>query len=97
MARSAARWADYAVLTADNPRSERVEGICADIAAELGDLPHEIIPDRREAIFRALSLAGTGDVVALLGKGHEEYIEENSVRHPFSERAVVEEFFRVRR
>ena len=92
-----ARWADYAVLTADNPRSERVEGICADIAAELGDLPHEIIPDRREAIFRALSLAGTGDVVALLGKGHEEYIEENSVRHPFSERAVVEEFFRVRR
>lgn len=97
MARSAARWADYAVLTADNPRSERVEGICADIAAALGDLPHEIIPDRREAIFRALSLAGTGDVVALLGKGHEEYIEENSVRHPFSERAVVEEFFRVRR
>ena len=92
MARSAARWADYAVLTADNPRSERVWDICADIAAALGDaIPWEIVPDRREAIFRALSLAGKGDVVALLGKGHEEYIEENGVRRPFSERAVVEE------
>ena len=92
MARSAARWADYAVLTADNPRSERVWDICADIAAALGDaIPWEIVPDRREAIFRALSLAGEGDVVALLGKGHEEYIEENGIRRPFSERAVVEE------
>lgn len=98
MARSAARWADYAVLTADNPRSERVEDICADIAAALGDaIPWETVPDRREAIFRALSLAGEGGVVALLGKGHEEYIEENGVRRPFSERAVVEEFFRVQR
>ena len=61
-------------------------------AAALGDaIPWEIVPDRREAIFRALSLAGKGDVVALLGKGHEEYIEENGVRRPFSERAVVEE------
>lgn len=97
MARAAARWADYAVLTADNPRSERTEDICADIAAALGDLPHEIIPDRREAIFRVLSLAGEGDVAVLLGKGHEEYIEEQGVRRPFSERAVVEEFFRVQR
>ena len=97
MARSAARWADYAVLTADNPRSERVEDICADIAAELGELPHETIPDRREAILRALSMAGAGDVVALLGKGHEEYIETSGVRRPFSERAVVEAFFRVQR
>ena len=96
MGRAAARWADYAVLTADNPRSERAEDICADIAAAInGAIPAEIIPDRREAIFRALELAGPGDAVALLGKGHEEYIEENGVRRPFSERAVVEEFFRV--
>lgn len=98
MARAAARWADYAVLTADNPRSERTEDICADIAAALGSaIPWEIVPDRREAVFRALSLAGPGDVVALLGKGHEEYIEENGVRRPFSERAAVEDYFRMQR
>ena len=98
MARSAARWADRAVLTADNPRSERVEDICGDIAAALGSaIPWEIIPDRREAIFRALSLAGEGDVVALLGKGHERYIEEKGVRRPFSEWAVLDEYFAAHR
>ena len=97
MGRAAAKWADYAVLTTDNPRSERPEDICADIAAAIaGAIPAEIVPDRREAIFRALDLAGPGDVVALLGKGHEGYIEENGVRRPFSERAVVEEYFQQR-
>ncbi len=93
MARSAVRWADYAVVTADNPRSEPVEAICADLSAALGEFPHEVVPDRRTAIFRALDLAGPGDIVALLGKGHEEYIEEKGVRRPFSERAVVAEYF----
>lgn len=95
MARAAARWADYAVITADNPRTEPVEAICADIAAAMGDaIPHETVPDRRQAIFRALDLAGPGDIVALLGKGHEEYIEVDGVRRPFSERAVLDEYFR---
>ena len=97
MARSARHWADYAVVTADNPRSEPVEDICADISDALGEFPHETVLDRRAAIFRALDLAGPGDVVALLGKGHEEYIEEKGVRRPFSERAVVEEYFALRR
>ena len=97
MGRAAARWADHAVLTTDNPRSERAEDICADIAAAMaGAIPVEIVPDRREAIFRALDLAEPGDVVALLGKGHEGYIEENGVRRPFSERDVVEEYFQKR-
>ena len=42
-------------------------------------------------------MAGPGDVTALLGKGHEGYIEENGVRRPFSERRVVEEYFGVQR
>ena len=94
MGRAAARWADHAVLTTDNPRSERAEDICADIAAAIGGaIPVEIVPDRREAIFLALDMAGPGDVVALLGKGHEGYIEENGARRPFSERDTVAEYF----
>ena len=94
LGRAAARWADYAVLTTDNPRSERPEDICADIAAAIDSaIPVEVVTDRREAIFLALDLAEPGDVVALLGKGHEGYIEENSVRRPFSERETVAEYF----
>ena len=94
LARAAAEEADYAVITEDNPRSESVEDICFQIALELQGLPHVVIPDRREAIRYALDLAEEGDVVALLGKGHEEYIETNGVRRHFSEWEVLEEYFK---
>lgn len=95
LALAAEAGADYAVLTEDNPRSESAEDICAQIAGELRTLPHEIRTDRREAIRHALDLARPGDVVALLGKGHETYIEACGVRRPFSEWAVLEEYFRT--
>lgn len=94
MGRAAAQWADYAILTTDNPRTERAEDICADIADAIGSaIPWEIVPDRREAIRRALELAQPGDIAALLGKGHETYIEENGVRRPFSEWETLTEYF----
>ena len=94
MAEAAAEWADFAVLTADNPRSERAEDICRDISRELaGRLPHEIIPDRREAICYALDRAMPGDIVALLGKGHEEFMEVGGQKIPFSEKEVLKEYF----
>lgn len=94
MARAAAEWADFAIITADNPRSERTEDICWDISRELtGRLPHEIIPDRREAICYALDRAQPGDIVALLGKGHEEYMEINGAKYPFSEKEVLSHWF----
>lgn len=96
LARAAAGGADFAVLTADNPRSEDPTAICAQIAGAMPDLPHVIVPDRAEAIRRALDMAGPGDVVALLGKGHEAYMEVSGRRIPFSERAVVEDYFRGR-
>lgn len=95
MARAAAEGADCAVITEDNPRSERVEDICTQIAAEIGDsIPWRIVPDRREAIFAALDMAQPGDIVALLGKGHEEYIETCGIRRHFSEREVLDEYFK---
>lgn len=93
LARAAAEGADFAVITEDNPRSERAEDICAQIAAAMPDLPHMIVPDRREAIYYALDLAAPGDIVTLLGKGHEEYIERGGVRRHFSEWEVLEEYF----
>ena len=94
MAREAAKYADFAVITMDNPRSERVEDICADITAALnGAIPSVEIYDRREAIRYALDMARPGDIVALLGKGHEEYFEINGVRSHFSELEVLDEYF----
>ena len=85
--------ADLSILTADNSRFEKTEDIIADIKSALvptGGTYLEI-PDRREAITYALNHAKEGDMIAVIGKGHEDYQEENGVRRPFLDRAVIEE------
>ena len=49
------------------------------------------IPDRREAIFYAIRNAEEGDMIAIIGKGHEDYQEIEGVKHHFLDREVVEE------
>ena len=49
------------------------------------------IPDRREAIAYSITHAKEGDMIAIIGKGHEDYQEIEGVRYPFLDRAVVEE------
>jgi UDP-N-acetylmuramoyl-L-alanyl-D-glutamate--2,6-diaminopimelate ligase len=51
----------------------------------------EVIVDRKAAIQRAVEMAAPGDVVAILGKGHEVGQEINGVKHPFDDRKVLAE------
>ncbi len=85
MGRAVAEGADFAILTNDNPRSERPEAILADVLPGLGALPHLVEPDRAAAIRLAITSAGPGDVVLIAGKGHEAWQEVNGVRHPFDD------------
>jgi UDP-N-acetylmuramoyl-L-alanyl-D-glutamate--2,6-diaminopimelate ligase len=87
----AARGADVAIVTSDNPRTEDPERILDDIEAGMQGAPHERIEDRRDAIARALELAAPGDVVLLAGKGHETYQVRGTTRLPFDERQIVHE------
>ncbi|WP_303670361.1 UDP-N-acetylmuramoyl-L-alanyl-D-glutamate--2,6-diaminopimelate ligase [Selenomonas ruminantium] len=77
MGRLAADLADVVIATSDNPRSEDPAFILSEVEAgvkeNIGDKHHECIIDRREAIFRAVELAETDDIVIILGKGHEDY------------------------
>ena len=92
-----ARLADFCVITEDNSRGEPVEHILADIRAglRLGNpaTPFAEIPDRRQAIYYALDHAQPGDIIAILGKGHETTIERGGVKEPFVEREIVEEYW----
>jgi len=68
------RLADYTVVTSDNPRTEDPDGIIAEIMQGIPNgAAFEVIPDRENAIIRALELASSGDVVVIAGKGHEDY------------------------
>jgi UDP-N-acetylmuramoyl-L-alanyl-D-glutamate--2,6-diaminopimelate ligase len=91
MGEIAARGADRIIVTSDNPRTEDPERILDDIEAGMGDMAHERVEDRREAIARAVELAGDGDVVLLAGKGHETYQIRGTTKLPFDERLIVHE------
>ena len=64
---------DYVYLTAEDPQFEDASAICAEIAGHMPDTPYEIIPDRAEAVKKAIRGAKPGDVVVLLAKGEENY------------------------
>ncbi len=86
----AARLADQAIVTDDNPRGEDGDAIVAQILAGVNASPTVTVErDRAAAITRALALAQTGDVVLVAGKGHETYQEDGRGKHPFDDLAVA--------
>lgn len=97
MGAAAAKSADFTVITSDNPRYEKPEDILEDIHAaflEAGGREENcvMIADRGEAIRYAMEHAEKGDMIAVIGKGHEDYIEQNGVRRHFLDReAILEE------
>lgn len=86
---------DYVIVTSDNSRTENrdsiIEQILDGIKTRRDRVETEI--DRATAIRRAMDIALKGDVVLLLGKGHEEYEIDENGKHPFSERAIVCEYY----
>jgi UDP-N-acetylmuramoyl-L-alanyl-D-glutamate--2,6-diaminopimelate ligase len=84
--------ADHIFLTNDNPRHESAEAIIEDIISGIKDhacFTKEL--DRGNAIMAAIDSASSNDVVLIAGKGHEDYQEIAGVRHPFSDRSIVQE------
>jgi UDP-N-acetylmuramoyl-L-alanyl-D-glutamate--2,6-diaminopimelate ligase len=90
MGRIAGEMADITVITSDNPRTEDPRKIIEDIVKGLPEgSAHEVIPDREEAIRRAVSLSKRGDVIVIAGKGHEDYQIIGSERRHFDDREAV--------
>ncbi|MDQ3974221.1 MAG: UDP-N-acetylmuramoyl-L-alanyl-D-glutamate--2,6-diaminopimelate ligase, partial [Actinomycetota bacterium] len=92
MGRAAARLADLAVLTSDNPRSEDPLAILDAVVAGARTVDRArllVEPDRRAAIATALDEAGPGDVVVIAGKGHEAHQELADRSVAFDDRAVA--------
>jgi UDP-N-acetylmuramoyl-L-alanyl-D-glutamate--2,6-diaminopimelate ligase len=88
----AAREADVAIATSDNPRSEDPAAILDEVLSGAeGGVPVQRIEDRRAAIERAIALAGPRDVVLITGKGHEQGQTFADRTVPFDDRVVARE------
>ena len=99
----AARLSDLVVITSDNPRGEDPARIIEEVKRgadpEVRQRNAEVvaIADRRAAIHHAIDRAGVGDMVLVVGKGHEKYQEINGRVHPFDDVAVAREALEARR
>ncbi|MBK8875337.1 MAG: UDP-N-acetylmuramoyl-L-alanyl-D-glutamate--2,6-diaminopimelate ligase [Bacteroidetes bacterium] len=98
MAKIACEMSDKVILTSDNPRSEEPEKIIEEM--KTGVQPQHYkkvlsVTDRREALRVACSLAAPGDIILVAGKGHEKYQDIKGVKHPFDDKQVLEDSFKI--
>ncbi len=94
MGRVATQFSDLTIVTTDNPRDENPNLIIDQIVTGLNKDKYIRIEDRKTAIEYALSIAQKNDVVALLGKGAENYQEIKGIKLYFSDYKVVDDFFK---
>ncbi len=96
MGEVASTYADYVVVTSDNPRNEKPESIINDIldGFKTGFNSYTTIVNREEAIQKALDLVKKDDLLVVAGKGHEDYqIIKNRVTH-FDDAEIIREILR---
>ncbi|MCD6204116.1 MAG: UDP-N-acetylmuramoyl-L-alanyl-D-glutamate--2,6-diaminopimelate ligase [Candidatus Marinimicrobia bacterium] len=97
MARAAAASSDITIVTTDNPRFEEPEAIINDAIAGFSPRQkYQKIIDRREAIKFAVENGNENDIVAILGKGHEDYQDIKGKKYPFSDIQVVRELMELK-
>jgi len=92
--------ADKVIVTAEDPRIEKLDAIYEDITYGLSAkqlLKVQRLDDRQQAIALAVSLAKPGDIVVATGKGHEKSMCFGTVEYPWSDRESMEQAIRTRR
>ncbi|EAI4078180.1 UDP-N-acetylmuramoyl-L-alanyl-D-glutamate--2,6-diaminopimelate ligase [Campylobacter coli] len=88
-------FAKIAIITSDNPRSEEPKDIMNEILSGFQNPDKALmIKDRKEAINKALKLKEKDDLVVILGKGDENTQEIKGIKHPFSDKAIVNEILK---
>jgi len=92
MAEVVAHWADEIYVTSDNPRSEDPDQIIHDIIQGIQGKKFKTVTERPKAVRLAFDELTENEVLLLAGKGHEDYILINGVKHPYSDIREVDAF-----
>ncbi len=98
MASIACQFSDQVIFTSDNPRSENPEAIIQDMQKGVEPIDYKktvAIPNRREAIKMAVSMAHAGDILLIAGKGHENYQIIGDETFPFDDMEILNETLKV--
>ena len=87
---------DYVIFTSDNPRDEDEMSIINDIIVDIEKENYEVVVDRYLAIKRAIEISQPNDIIAILGRGNEQFQKVKDQLIPLHDKAVVEEILRGR-
>ncbi|MCA9508392.1 MAG: UDP-N-acetylmuramoyl-L-alanyl-D-glutamate--2,6-diaminopimelate ligase [Myxococcales bacterium] len=91
MGHIAHKWADFVIVTDDNPRNEKPQQIRADIMTGMPNSNKAYnIGDRAQAIHEAIKLAQADDIVLIVGKGHENYQLYGNDKRAFCDKLVAQ-------
>jgi UDP-N-acetylmuramoyl-L-alanyl-D-glutamate--2,6-diaminopimelate ligase len=98
MAAVALKYADHAIFTSDNPRTEDPQAILDDMTAEAEKISknYEVIVDRKKAIHHAVQLAEKDDIILIAGKGHETYQQIGNTKYNFDDREVARQAIQLK-
>jgi len=100
MGKIAGKWADFSIVTAEDPRTEKVEDICEQIVQGISEVggKFKVVYDRQEAINYAVKeLARKGDTIVVCGKGHEKSMCFGEKESPWSDQGAVKRAIAERR
>ncbi len=97
MAKAAEKWADLAIVTADNPRDEDPEEICRQILQGFQDRKKVLVElDREKAIAKSFDLAKPQDIILIAGKGHQKTQIFKNQSVPFDDSQVAKEALKTK-
>ena len=91
MAKIVNKYADFAIVTSDNPRNENPKKIISDICQNL-IVPNKAIEEREAAIILVIETADINDLILIAGKGHETYQEIKGKRKNFSDKLIAKKY-----
>ena len=80
---------DYFIITNDDPHFEDPNQIVDDMVKDFSSNKYEICLDRKKAIIKGISLLKQGDILFILGKGHEEFMIIGKDKIPFNDKEIV--------
>ena len=89
MAKIAERYSDIVILTTDNPRTENIEKILEDSIKGFETKKYIVKKEREDGIGTAVKLAEKGDIILVLGKGHETYQIVGKTKYHFDDREIL--------
>lgn len=89
MAEIAVKYADHAIFTSDNPRTENPKAILEEMIEGIDTSNYTVIENRKDAIEHVVNLAQSGDIILIAGKGHETYQIIGKTKQDFDDRVIA--------